>query len=91
LEIEDAGACLLAIALDALLLTGDMELRLLAGARKVEVHGTLWIFDRLVEKRLIKPKDAADKLEFLLTQDRYLPRKVCEERIQKWRSISPQQ
>lgn len=77
---------MLAIALNALLLTGDKELRLLAEARQVEVHGTLWIFDRLVEKRLLKPKDAADKLECLLTQDRYLPEMACGERIKRWQA-----
>ncbi|NJK90459.1 MAG: hypothetical protein HC904_00690 [Blastochloris sp.] len=84
LEIEDAGAYLLAVALRALLLTGDKELRLLAEARCVEVHGTLWIFDRLIEKGLLKPKDAAEKLESLLAQDRYLPKVLCSDRIKTW-------
>jgi len=82
---KDVGCCLLAEELGALLLTGDGPIRQFAKARPVELHGTLWIFDRLVEHRLLKPADAADKLESLLAQDRYLPRKACEERIRKWR------
>jgi len=87
LEIEDAGACLLAVALEALLLTGDKKLRLLAETQRVEVHGTLWIFDHLVEGNRLKPRDAAEKLEALLSKDRYLPKKESEERIRKWRLI----
>lgn len=70
---------------ESALLTGDGTLRKVAQERGYEVHGVLWIFDRLVEAELITPKAAASKLEGLLTGGSRLPLGECNARIRKWR------
>ncbi|MDZ4788961.1 MAG: hypothetical protein SH807_08470 [Blastochloris sp.] len=84
LEIQDASVFLLAKNLGALLLTGDKDLRSFSETELVNVHGTLWIFDKLVEEGRLKPLDAADKLKHLLATGRRLPKADCKNRIAKW-------
>ena len=84
IDIEDGSIYLLAKELDAFLLTGDKPLRKLAIVRCVEVHGTLWIFERLIERKVITRSAAAEKLKQLLNLDRYLPRAECTQRLKAW-------
>lgn len=84
IDIEDGSIYLLAVELDALLLTGDSPLRKLAALRHVEVHGTLWIFELLLERNVLTRTLASEKLKLLLTMDRYLPRTECEKRLKAW-------
>jgi len=88
LEIQDASVYRLAREIGAILLTGDKDLRHYTESEHIEVHGTLWIFDQLVKSGLLKPKDAANKLESLLNQGRRLPKKESQNRIAKWRKIN---
>ena len=85
IDLEDGSIYLLAQELDAILLTGDRPLRKLAKARHIDVHGTLWIFERLLEQNVLSRSAAAEKLNRLMTMDRYLPRKECEERLKAWK------
>ena len=84
--ITDCSVLLLAMKRDAMLLSGDGALRKDAQVRQVEVHGTIWIFDELIENTLLKPIIAARKLENLLLNNRFLPLEVCEKRIESWRT-----
>ncbi len=63
-------------------------LRNQANLRMVEVHGTLWIMDKLVESGLLAKKVAAQRLQNLLLQtgkeQRYLPKSDCQARIMRW-------
>ena len=68
----------------ALVLTGDWLLRKTATARNIEVHGIIWIFDVLVESGLVSAQMAAEKMEELLSINRWLPQKECKTRIEKW-------
>lgn len=47
LSLPDTFALALAKTRRFALLTGDRELRVLAGAEKVECHGVLWLLDRM--------------------------------------------
>lgn len=85
-DIADCSVLLLAIELDAILLSGDKPLRRAAAANQVEVHGTLWIFDQLIEARLLSKLTAAAKLEYLVEQDSYYPKEECQKRLTRWRS-----
>ncbi len=85
IDLEDGSVCLLAQELGAILLTGDRRLRDVAVAQQVDVHGTLWIFDRLVEGGALSAAVACERLERLLRLDRYLPRAECEKRFKTWR------
>lgn len=78
----------LAIREDAMLLSGDKPLRHQAELRLVEVHGTLWIMDQLVDSGLLPKRVAAQRLETLLhrfgKERRYLPKVECRARITRW-------
>lgn len=58
---------------DSILLTGDRDLRAAASAAAVEVHGVLWVIDRIEENQLLSVDDLfaalsrwkADPLVFL--------------------------
>lgn len=68
------------------LLTGDRKLRSVAEQDFVRVSGILYIFDRLVEKSVLLPGIAAEKLEALMKKNVRLPKEECESRIIKWRN-----
>lgn len=86
LSMADASGILLALRLEALLLTGDRRMRGVAEGEGVPVRGLLWILDRLVEARLLAPRIAADRLERLGTAGSRLPPAACAERLRTWRS-----
>ncbi|MFT6861706.1 MAG: putative nucleic acid-binding protein [Akkermansiaceae bacterium] len=46
----DVSVFLLAEQRDAFLLSGDSALRVAAEVQQIEVHGTIWILDQLIEK-----------------------------------------
>lgn len=89
LSETDLSVIYLAIREDAMVLSGDRLLRTTAEARHLEVHGTLWIMDRLVDDGVLKSAVAADRLEALTRrtgrEQRYLPKVECESRISRWR------
>ncbi|HEU5078732.1 MAG TPA: hypothetical protein VFT72_05940 [Opitutaceae bacterium] len=87
-RFNDCSVLFLARKLDAMLLSSDKALRQAAQTRHVEVHGTLWIMDQLIERKLISSVTAAAKLQFLLSRERFFPRTECEARLKKWRSLA---
>jgi predicted nucleic acid-binding protein len=89
LEIEDVSALYWAGKLKIPLLTGDKLLAKAARQRGVIVFGTLWIFDTLIEKRILAPAHAAEKLSALLERDRRLPFDECQKRIDAWKRNAP--
>jgi hypothetical protein len=50
------------------------------------VKGIIFVFDLMVEHRLITPTFAADKLEELYHINQRLPKKIIQERLDSWRS-----
>jgi predicted nucleic acid-binding protein len=71
---------------DYILLTGDRQLRVRAIGSNVAVKGIIFVFDLMVEHRLITPTFAADKLEELYHINQRLPKKIIQERLDSWRS-----
>jgi len=88
LSMADVSVLHLAMREDALLLSGDKPLRNQAKLRLVDVHGTLWIMDQLVDSGLLAKRVAAQRLETLLLRTgrerRYLPKAECHARILRW-------
>ncbi len=84
LSLTDCSVWYYAKKLDAMLLTGDGKLRKSAEKDKVEVHGTLWIFDELIKQNEIAKSIAAQKLKELMELNPRLPQKICKERIANW-------
>lgn len=68
-----------------ILLTGDRQLRAKAINTNVTVKGIIYVFDSLVEHRIVAPKLAADKLEELFSINQRLPQNLIQERIDTWR------
>jgi len=60
-------------------------LRKLAIADGVEVHGTLYIFDKMVEHMILTPVAAADSLELLNQINHRLPKSEVDLRLKRWR------
>ncbi len=68
----------------AILLTGDGNLRKAAAREKVEVRGTLWILDTMIEYNIIETKTAAVSLHKIIDKGSYLPKTECDKRFEKW-------
>jgi len=87
----DAAVLHLAIEHDALLLSGDGQLRKSAQAEAVPCHGSIWVLDQLVKAKLLKGNVAAEKLAALLEltgkQRRFLPQASAREYITRWRRM----
>jgi len=83
-KFNDCSVLFLAMKLDAMLLSGDKALRHAAKVRHVETHGTLWMIDQLVIRGIISAEIASEKVSFLLSSNRYLPKTQCEQFIRKW-------
>ncbi len=88
LGIEDHSVLFLARKLDAILITGDRQLRIRAGALSLEVRGILWILDQLVESGQIEAGVAANKLLQMIDQGAFLPPDKVAVRLRKWRQES---
>jgi predicted nucleic acid-binding protein len=85
ISIEDASALILAQKKKAMLLSGDGTLRKTAKAEGIDVHGVIWVLDRLVEKALLTPADAIIKLQALQALGTFLPQAICDKQIHEWR------
>jgi hypothetical protein len=85
-KLNDCSVIFLAIKLNAMLISGDKPLRRAGKERRIEVHGTLWIFDQLVERKLLPPRTAAAKIEHLRRLDRYFPEAECQLRLRRWQA-----
>ena len=70
--------------LNATILTSDGRLRREAKEKGFDVHGILWVFEKLIEEKLIKPSKASEKLTELMKINTWLPMDECRKRIEKW-------
>ena len=84
LSLEDCSVWRIAGQLEAILLTGDGALRKKAAAAGLEVHGSLWLLDELVNQSLIKLPDACVALQGLMKKNPRLPQAACKDRIDQW-------
>src|SRR5262249_48959928 len=71
---------------EATLLTGDRALRKAAEKERVEVHGTIWLIEQLIAEEAISATEAADALEQMRSQGRWLPVNEVERRLREWRA-----
>jgi predicted nucleic acid-binding protein len=84
LSFPDCCCIYLAINLSATLLTGDRPLTNAARENGITVHGTLWVFDQLINAELMNHKDACMKLLELMSINRRLPISECKKRLSRW-------
>lgn len=83
-SVQDLSTFVLARDMGICLLTGDGALRALARRRAVEVHGTLWLLDMIVEQGVVESACAASALEAMMENGRRLPEAECRERLSRW-------
>ena len=80
----DGSVLLYALQLQAILLTGEKKLRTVARRLGLEVHGSIWLLDHLVETEIISIEQACESLRLLMAVNIRLPKDACEERIAAW-------
>lgn len=85
LSLADCSVVFHALDRNGIVLSGDGRLRGEAETLRLEVHGTPWVLDQMVEHRMLDPHDAIDKLEFLLDINKRLPHKECVRLMEAWR------
>lgn len=85
LSFPDSSCIYLARNLSATLLTGDRPLTNAARENDITVHGTLWVFDQLINAGLMNHKTACIKLTELMSINRRLPVSECKKRLSRWK------
>ena len=87
LSQQDCTALLCAQKLKATLLTSDKNLRQFAMAKKVTVHGHLWILDLMVEQQQLTGQKAVDiimRLKDEINPKLGLSDRLCQPFVEKW-------
>lgn len=82
----DMATLVVARAEDGILVTGDGALRAAADEEDIEVHGSLWVVDALVDTGIVEPPEAARALQLMMEADRRLPEDEVNERIAAWQA-----
>jgi predicted nucleic acid-binding protein len=80
----DMATLVVARVEDGILVTGDGALRAAADEEDIEVHGTLWVVDALVDTGTVEPPEAARALQLMMEAGRRLPEDEVNERIAAW-------
>jgi len=80
----DCFALVLAKQEQCPLLTGDKNLRKAAENEQVEVHGTLWVVDSLLQHQLITPETARAAYQKMKVKGRRLPWAIAEKQIKDY-------
>jgi hypothetical protein len=91
LSEQDCSAIICALKVNGELLTSDNTLRKFAASRKMLVRGHLWVFDQLVEHKIISGKLAIEKLRELMDEINPrlgLPANECENRRLSWLKLT---
>lgn len=69
LSENDKTVIFLADKLNAPIISSDKAVRNYAKSKAIEYHGMLWIFDKLIEFKLIRPPEAIDKINNLFSKN----------------------
>ncbi len=83
-SMPDLFGLLVAEWLEAVLLTGDANLRKAAISRKLEVHGVLWLLDQLINCGSMAQSQAWQSLEKMLENGARLPAAEVQKRRKEW-------
>ncbi len=86
-SMMDHSALALAIQEQCPLLTGDKDLRMAAKKENVEVHGTIWIVEQLLNQKLIQPQKAKGSFDIMKAKGSRLPWIDADKLINKYELI----
>ncbi len=84
LSVADKAVIVYSLDIKAMVLTGDNLLRKTCESMGLEVHGILWILEKLVSENIIKTSRAAKALQKLLEENPRLPLEECNALLKKW-------
>jgi predicted nucleic acid-binding protein len=84
-SIADKTALYKAKQLECILLTCDDKLKKEAIKQKLEVHGSIWIIDQLVENDKIDTKRTIEVIESLKTTNAWLPVDELDRRLNMYK------
>ncbi|MCF7920928.1 MAG: PIN domain-containing protein [Candidatus Cloacimonetes bacterium] len=84
-SIYDIFGLVVAKKYNAILLTGDGDLRESAKSENIEIRGIIWVLDELIKHEVIDKHRAANSLRKILDSGSYLPKKECDLRFDKWK------
>lgn len=84
LSFEDCSVWYYSKKMSGILLTGDGKLRKQASKDKIEVRGIIYLFDVLLNQKLISFQEAIEKLKQLMLLNNRLPKKEIDKRIELW-------
>jgi len=86
-SVNDLFALVSAVSSNAVLITGDKNLRQLALRHNIRFHGTLWILDEMVRSNILEPVEAGRALRKILNAGSRLPLPECQRRFREWESF----
>ena len=84
-SIQDCSVWKLAKDLECALLTGDNKLRKVVQNDNIEVHGILYLFDKMLEYGIMDNETAINKLRSLFCINSRLPKEEIGKRIALWK------
>ncbi|MDZ7829361.1 MAG: DUF3368 domain-containing protein [Halofilum sp. (in: g-proteobacteria)] len=79
----DSAALALARSIGCPLVTGDSRLRAAARTEAIEVHGTVWLIERMLDEHLITTGTARTAFESMRNNGRRLPWQKAERMIRR--------
>lgn len=86
-SIADKTALYKALQMRCILFTCDDKLRKEANKRELEVHGSIWIIDQLVENEIIDKQRVVKVIETLKIINAWLPVDELDKRLNKYRDM----
>ena len=84
LSEPDCSCLYLAKEMKATILTCEKLLTDVTKSLNLDVHGSLWILDRLLEASMITRRIAYSKLKDLMSINPRLPITECQKRLKRW-------
>ena len=86
LSFEDCSIWHYTKKVKGVLLTGDAKLRKSVENDNIEARGILFIFDKLVENKIVSLTKVSEKLNKLASINTRLPKREIEKRLAQWKN-----
>ena len=86
-SMMDHSALALALQERCSLLTGDKDLRVAAQKEGVEVHGTIWIIEKLLNQKMIQQSQAKGSFDAMKIKGSRLPWGDVDKLLSRWEVI----
>ncbi|HRF80263.1 MAG TPA: hypothetical protein PL070_09255 [Flavobacteriales bacterium] len=85
IQFTDRSVVFLATQLKGMILSGDGNLWKECKARKLDVHGSIWVIEQIWTKRLLTPVACMERLDDLKKTNSRLPKEKIDELVERIR------